>query len=129
MFDEHGEPAAVIAGTDEYEWMPGGKWVVHRVDVMMGGDRVQALELIGDHDAATDTYAMRAFDGSGAYGKMTANLNADGSWTFLGGGMRSTLWRSKDKSSGTRDGRDRATLAVGFSGWTCASLPRRDARS
>lgn len=32
---------------------------VHRVDVMMGDDHVQALELIGDRDAATDTYAMR----------------------------------------------------------------------
>lgn len=99
VFGENGEPAAIIAGTDEYEWMPGGKWVVHRVDVMMGGDRVQALELIGDHDAVTDTYAMRAFDGSGAYGRMTANLNPDGSWTFRGDGMRSTLWPSKDKSS------------------------------
>ncbi|WP_185565000.1 DUF1579 family protein [Rhodococcus sp. KBW08] len=97
-FDEQGAPAAIIDGTDEYEWLPGGKWVVHRVDVMMGGSRVQALELIGDHDAVTDTYAMRAFDGSGAYGRMTANLNADGSWTFLGDGMRSTLWPSKDNT-------------------------------
>ncbi|MBT2274010.1 hypothetical protein [Rhodococcus qingshengii] len=101
VFDEHGERAAMIVGTDEYEWMPGGKWVVHRVDVMMGEDRVQALELIGDHDAVTGTYVMRAFDGSGAYGRMSADLNADGSWTFLGDGMRSTLWPSEDKSSMT----------------------------
>lgn len=100
-FDEQGEPVAIIDGTDEYEWMPGGRWIVHRVDVRMGDDHVQALELIGEHDAVTDTYAMRAFDGSGAYGRMTANLNADGSWTFLGDGMRSTLWPSKDKSSMT----------------------------
>jgi len=100
-FDEQGEPAAIIDGTDEYEWMPGGRWIVHRVDVTMDDDHVQALELIGDHDAATDTYAMRAFDGSGAYGRMTANLNADRSWTFLGDGMRSTLRPSEDKSSMT----------------------------
>lgn len=32
---------------------------------------------------------------------MTANLNADRSWTFLGDGIRSTLWPSEDKSSMT----------------------------
>lgn len=101
VLDEDGKAVATIDGTDEYEWMPGGKWIVHRVDVMMGDDHVHALELIGEHDAETGTYAMRAFDGSGAYGTMTAHLNADGSWTFLGDGMRSTLWPSTDRSSMT----------------------------
>ncbi|NMM91980.1 hypothetical protein B2J88_48275 [Rhodococcus sp. SRB_17] len=101
VLDEDGEQVARIDGTDEYEWMPGGGWVVHRVDVAMGDDRVHALELIGEHDAVTGTYAMRAFDGSGAYGTMAAHLNADGSWTFQGDGMRSTLWPSEDRLSMT----------------------------
>ncbi|CAM3143200.1 DUF1579 domain-containing protein [Prescottella defluvii] len=101
VLDEDGKAVATIDGTDEYEWMPGGKWVVHRVDVMMGDDHVHALELIGGYDAEADTYAMRAFDGSGAYGTMTAHLDADGSWTFLGDGMRSTLRPSADGSSMT----------------------------
>ncbi|RDI18080.1 hypothetical protein DEU38_121117 [Rhodococcus sp. AG1013] len=102
MFDEYGqEVVTTIAGTDEYEWMAGGMWVIHRVDVMMGDDHVQALELIGDHDTETDTYTMRAFDGSGTFGTMTARLNTDGTWTFLGEGMRSTLRTSEDNSSMT----------------------------
>lgn len=101
VFDEHGQEVTTIAGTDEYEWMPGGMWVIHRVDVMIGDNHVQALELIGDHDTETDTYAMRAFDGSGTFGTMTARLNADGTWTFLGEGMRSILRTSKDRSSMT----------------------------
>lgn len=101
VLDEDGKAVATIDGTDEYEWMPGGKWVVHRVDVMMGDDHVHALELIGEYDAEAGTYAMRAFDGSGAYGTMTAHLDADGSWTFLGDGMRSTLRPSADGSSMT----------------------------
>ncbi|QKT11696.1 MULTISPECIES: hypothetical protein [unclassified Rhodococcus (in: high G+C Gram-positive bacteria)] len=102
VFDEYGqEVVTTIAGTDEYEWMAGGMWVIHRVDVMMGDDHVQALELIGDHDTETDTYTMRAFDGSGTFGTMTARLNTDGTWTFLGEGMRSTLRTSEDNSSMT----------------------------
>lgn len=101
VLDEHGRAVAPIDGTDEYEWMPGGMWVIHRVDVMMGDDHVHALELIGEHDTETDTYAMRAFDGSGEFGTMTAQLNADGTWTFLGVGMRSTLRVSEDNSSMT----------------------------
>lgn len=98
VLDAHGDPVATIDGTDEYEWMLGGRWIVHRVDVVMGEDRVQALEVIGEHDAVADTYVMRVFDGAGGYGTMTAHPNGDGSWIFLGGGMRSVLRPSADRS-------------------------------
>lgn len=101
VLDENGKPVARIDGTDEYEWMPGGRWIVHRVDVTMGDDHVHALELIGEYDAETGTYAMRAFDGSGTYGEMTARPKTDGSWTFVGDGMRSTLRPSEDRLSMT----------------------------
>jgi hypothetical protein len=84
-------------GTNEYEWMVGGHWVIHRVDVMMGGDHIQALELIGEHNAETNSYSMRAFGASGSFGTMTAHRGADGSWSIRGDGMRSTLWPSEDK--------------------------------
>lgn len=101
VLDEHGQPVAEIDGTDEYEWMPGGMWVIHRVDVTIGDDHVHALELIGEHNPETNTYVMRAFDGSGSFAEMTAHPNTDGSWTFLGDRMRSTLWPSEDRSSMT----------------------------
>jgi hypothetical protein len=91
VLDEHGRHLMDIEGTDEYEWMTGGQWILHRVDVMMGDERTQALELIGDYDQGSGTYAMRAFDASGAYSTMTAHSNDDGSWLFVGEGMRSTL--------------------------------------
>lgn len=97
VLDEHGAVVMTIEGTDEYEWMVGGHWVIHRVDVMMGEDHVQALEPIGEHDAETNSYSMRAFDGSGSFGTMTAHRGADGSWSIRGDGMRSTLWPSEDK--------------------------------
>ncbi len=36
-------------GTDTYEWL-GRAFVVHRVDVTMGEDHVEAVELIGPYD-------------------------------------------------------------------------------
>ena len=101
VFDEAGTAVQAINGTDEYEWMVGGHWVIHRVDVMMGSDRVQALELIGDHDGGDDSYTMRAFDSSGEFSAMTARRQADGSWIFTGDAMRVTLWVADDGSSMT----------------------------
>ncbi|MGW5751801.1 DUF1579 family protein [Nocardia rhamnosiphila] len=99
VLDEEGRQTLKIEGTDEYEWMTGGGWILHRVDVMMGGERTRALELIGDYDPEAGTYAMRAFDASGAYSTMTARPNADGSWLFDGEGMRSTLRPAENRSS------------------------------
>jgi hypothetical protein len=45
-----------ITGTDIYEWLPGGFFLVHRVDVVIGQQPVQALELIGEYDPATDSF-------------------------------------------------------------------------
>ncbi|MFE3445860.1 hypothetical protein ACFXNW_22745 [Nocardia sp. NPDC059180] len=99
VLDEDGRAVMTIDGTDVYEWMPGRQWILHHVDVLMGEERTRALELIGDHDPRTDTYAMRAFDASGAYGNMTAHPNADGTWLFDGDAMRSTLRIADDRSS------------------------------
>lgn len=76
-------PALEIAGTDEYEWMPGGFFLLHRVDVRIGGERVQALEIIG-WDAGRGRYFMRSFDSQGGTGEMRASVDGDGTWTFSG---------------------------------------------
>lgn len=91
VFDEHGTATQMISGTDEYEWMAGGHWVIHRIDVMMGDQRSQGLEIIGDRDAATGRYQMRAFDVGGSFSTMTALLQADGSWLLEGDGARTTF--------------------------------------
>lgn len=41
-----------VKGTDTYEWLPGGFFMLHRVDVSIGDEKVQTLEIIGfDKDA------------------------------------------------------------------------------
>lgn len=82
-------PALEIAGIDEYEWMPGGFFLLHRVDVRIGGERVQALEIIG-WDAERGSYFIRSFDSQGATGEMHASVGDDGTWTFAGDAQRFT---------------------------------------
>ena len=75
-----------ITGTDIYEWLPGGFFLVHRVDVVIGQQPVQALELIGEYDPATDSFTARAYDNLGKVTVMCARVDEQGVWRFTGGG-------------------------------------------
>lgn len=80
-----------IEGRDNYEWLPGKKFVVHRVDVDMGDDHVDAIEIIGGHDEATGSFGMHGFQGDGTRSTMQARKQTDGVWLFSGDESRSTL--------------------------------------
>jgi hypothetical protein len=97
MFDADGAEVMRVEGTDEYEWMPGGQWVIHRVDVMMGDNHTQALELIGD-PAEDGSFTMRAFDASGAFDTMTLTVR-DRTFHTEGDGVRNTLTVADDGAS------------------------------
>lgn len=75
-----------IKGTDIYEWMPGKHFLLHHVNVLMGKDRKQSLEVIGV-DAATGGYPMHSFDSEGNAVKMMARCDGD-RWTFQGDSLR-----------------------------------------
>jgi hypothetical protein len=92
VLDESGAEVGTIAGTDVYEPMVGGRWILHHVDVMVGDDHVQALELIGQPDQDASSFHFRAFDASGDYTVMVATPQEDGSWHISGDGVRTTLW-------------------------------------
>jgi Protein of unknown function (DUF1579) len=81
-----GDAPVPITGTDIYEWLPGGFFLVHHVDVVIGDQKVQALELIGEYDPATDSFTARAYDNLGEVTIMRARVDDQGVWTFTGGG-------------------------------------------
>jgi hypothetical protein len=103
-----------ITGTDIYEWLPGGFFLVHHVDVMIGEQRVQAIELLGEYPIM-DTFTGRAYDNQGDVTILHAKVDERGVWTFTGGGdvaatgrpatadasgvVRSTLTISPDRGS------------------------------
>lgn len=97
------EPEMTLAGTDTYEWLVGESVILHRVDVLMGDERVRSAEVIGPEEGG---YFMRSYDPTGEAGVMKATF-ADGVWSFTGeqqrfrGGFSETgetfsgLWEQK----------------------------------
>jgi Protein of unknown function (DUF1579) len=93
------EPAIRITGTDTYEWLAGGFFLVHRVDVRMGDEKVEVIELIDD--PSDSSYPMRSFDSQGNFVTMTARVRNDGVWTFTGASQRAALTIGEDGTTMT----------------------------
>lgn len=91
-------PAVRITGSDTYEWLPGGHFLLHHVDVTIGGQRYRALEVIGEYNPVDDDYVARAYDSAGDTGTMTVRVDADGVWTIAGHTERATLVIDDDGS-------------------------------
>jgi hypothetical protein len=83
-------PSGKLVGTDTYEWLPGRFFLVHRVDVHMGDEKVDSIEIIGGYDPPSQTYPMQSFDHQGNSTVMQARVTEDGVWTFASESMRFT---------------------------------------
>jgi hypothetical protein len=90
-----GEPSVSIEGSDVYEWLPGRRFVVHRVDVRMGGEQVDVLEVIGEPGDGP-AVLMRSFERNGGSALMQATVDDAGVWTFAGPTERATLLIAED---------------------------------
>jgi hypothetical protein len=93
-----GDPPVSIEGSDIYEWLPGRHFVVHHVDVRMGGEQVHVLEVIGEPDGS-GAVLMRSFDHAGGTALMRATVDEAGVWTFAGPTERATLVVAEDGES------------------------------
>jgi VCBS repeat-containing protein len=96
--DDGSTTIGAIEGTDAYEWL-GRFFVIHRVDVQMGHDHVEALEIIGPYDGDTGAYSTRAYDNQGGIQTSTATVDDDGVWTFDANGAKATLRVAEDGQS------------------------------
>jgi hypothetical protein len=83
------EEESEIVGTDTYEWLAGGFFMLHWVDVTIGGAEVHTLEVIG-YDESAKHYSTRFFDGQGNTGTYIASAS-DGVWVFSTEGARAYL--------------------------------------
>jgi hypothetical protein len=134
-----GDPPVPITGTDIYQWLPGGFFLVHHVDVVIGDQQVQAIELIGSYDPASDAFTARAYDNQGNVTVMQAGVDEQGVWRFTGGGdvapvaqpasadaggaVRSTLTISPDRSGMTARW-ERSDDGVSWQPWMDVSFTR-----
>jgi hypothetical protein len=83
-----GEPAILIKGTDRYGWLPGGFFLMHKVDVLVGGEENKTTEIIG-YDALRGHFTLQYFDNKGNTGSMTATCSGN-NWVFQGENLRFT---------------------------------------
>jgi hypothetical protein len=110
-----GDPQVPVVGTDFYEVFPGGHFLVHHVDVTVGGQSVRAIEFIGEPDDEGG-YLARSYDSDGNAEVMHLRIDDDGVFHFAGGGeiapaaqpqaaptarVRSTLTVAGDRASMT----------------------------
>lgn len=94
------DTGAEISGTDRYEWLGTG-FVVHTVDVTMGGEQVDGIELIGSWDPATRTFAAVSYDGSGTVTTMRLTVSDDGVLAFADDATRATMVLAPDGAAAT----------------------------
>ena len=87
---------ATVQGSDVYEEL--GPTVVHRVDVVIGGRRTRALEVVEPYDADRGVFPTRAYDDQGGVEDATATVR-DGVWTFAAGPASATLRVAEDGAS------------------------------
>ena len=58
---------------DRYEWLPGGFFMLHKVDALIGGTVSQSIEVIG-YDAKQACYATRSYEDQGTNDGFTERL-------------------------------------------------------
>jgi hypothetical protein len=80
-----GDPPVPVVGTDNYDVLPGGHFVVHNVDVTVGSNEVRAIEIIGERDPDGDGYLVRSFDNHGNAEVMRLTVDDGGTFHFTGG--------------------------------------------
>jgi hypothetical protein len=102
-----GEPNVSVTGTDIYEVLSGGHFLVHHVDVAVGGRPVRAIEVIGEPDGSGGYFA-RSFDNEGNAELMHLTIDDNGVFHFTGGGDIAPTAQPKH----TPTARVRSTLTI-----------------
>ena len=87
-----GESAATrFTGTDTYEWVLNGQFILHKVDVTMGEAKIEVIELIGEYDKIGKSVKMHSFDNQGNYVLMHATHDESARLRITGDKMRAIL--------------------------------------
>lgn len=80
-----GDPPVPVTGTDTYEVLAGGYFLVHHVDVTVGEQQVRAIEVIGEPAGEGDGFLARSYDDQGNAEVMRVTVDDEGAFHFEGG--------------------------------------------
>ena len=82
QYDSPFGPPAKITALNTYEWLPGGFFLVHRLEGRLGGQEMACIEVMG-YDASSDTYSTHSFYNDGSTNLWQSN-ERNGSRTLTG---------------------------------------------
>jgi hypothetical protein len=102
------EPPIPVLGTDKYEWLPGEHFLVHYVDVHVGDQHVQAIEIIGELVEDGD-FLVRSYDSYGNVETLRLKIDKEGIFHFSGGAEIAPASRTGDIPA---KGKVRSTLTI-----------------
>ena len=74
--------ASEMRAIDQYEWLPGGFFMLHKVDALTACSVSQSIEVIG-YNVAQSCYVTRSYDDQGTSDGFTAHL-AGQAWSIDG---------------------------------------------
>jgi hypothetical protein len=116
-----GEPQIPVVGTDTYDVLPGGYFLVHHVDVTVGEHPVRAIEIIGEPDAMSGGFLARSFDSDGNAELMRVTIDEAGVFHFTGGREVARSAQPTDTATALV----RSTLTLGEDGKSMTALWER----
>ena len=91
MLTEDTHETIPFGGTDKYEWVLNKQFILHTVDIMMGEEKVEALEMIYSQPGYPSAFIMTSFDNQGEVSTMAAQLTEEGRFIGAGNKMRFIL--------------------------------------
>jgi hypothetical protein len=116
-----GDPPVPVSGSDVYEVLPGGHFLVHHVDVTVGAQEVRAIEIIGEPASREGAFLARSYDAEGNTEVMELTVDDDGVFHFSGGPEIAPAAQPADTSTA----RVRSTLWIGPDGDSMTALWER----
>jgi len=76
-------PVAKVSGTQKFEWLPGKKFLIHRLEGKLGDNDMACIELIG-YDPANATFTMDTFYNNGIKKSWNLHEKHPGVWVITG---------------------------------------------
>jgi hypothetical protein len=77
-------PAAKVSAREKYEWLPGGRFLIHRFDGRVGDAEAACIEIIS-YDAGRGAFPRVTYYSDGAVREWDSR-EEDGTWTLTQAG-------------------------------------------
>jgi hypothetical protein len=116
-----GDPPVPVRGTDTYEVLAGGYFLVHHVDVTVGEQQVRAIEIIGERASEGGGFLARSYDDQGNAEVMRVAIDDEGVLRFRGGPEIAAAAQPADATTA----QVRSTLSVAPDGRSMEALWER----